>query len=89
MWRATTASHVNSSEKIMFQIKGVNEVAFKHLINIPPRFWSKSRFGTSISCDTLANNMSEAFNPVFIATRAKAIVTTLEEIRVYLMQRWE
>ena len=35
--RAATASHVNASEKIMFEIKGVNEEAFKHLIKIPPR----------------------------------------------------
>ena len=83
--RDATANHVNAWEKIMLEIKGVNEEAFKHLIKIPPRFWSKSRFRTSISCDTSVNNMSETSNSVFVAARAKPIVTMLEEIRVYIM----
>ncbi|CAK8567419.1 unnamed protein product [Lathyrus sativus] len=33
--------------------------------------------------------MSKAFNSVFVSARAKPIVTMLEEIIVYLMQRWE
>lgn len=86
MWRAATASHVNAWEKIMLEIKGVNEEAFKHFIKIPPRFWSKSRFRTSTGCGSLVNNMPEEFNSVFVAARAKPIVTMLEEIRVYIMQ---
>ncbi|CAK8567361.1 unnamed protein product [Lathyrus sativus] len=73
----------------MLEIKGVNEEAFKHLINISPRFWSKSRFPESSCCDTLVNNMSEAFNSILVAARSKPIVTMIEEIRVYIMQRWE
>lgn len=70
-------------------MKSVNEEAFKHLWKIPPRFWSKSRFRTSPGCDTLVNNMSEAFNSLFVAAKAKPIMTMIEEIGVYLMQRWE
>ncbi|CAK8577543.1 unnamed protein product [Lathyrus sativus] len=81
--------HSNAWEKIMHEMKSVNEEAFKHLWKIPPRFWSKSRFRTSPRCDTLVNNMSYAFKLVSIATRAKPIMTMLEEIRVYLMQIWE
>lgn len=33
--------------------------------------------------------MLEAFNNVIIEARAKPIVTLLEEIRTYLMERWE
>ncbi|CAK8573059.1 unnamed protein product [Lathyrus sativus] len=73
----------------MLEIKGVNEEAFKHLIKIPPRFWSKSRFQPSSCYDTLVNNMSEAFNFVFVAARSKPIMTMLEKIRVYIMQIWE
>ncbi|CAK8544325.1 unnamed protein product [Lathyrus sativus] len=73
----------------MLEIKGVNEEAFKHLIKIPPRFWSKSRFQPSSCCDTLVNNMSEAFNYVLVAARSKPIVIMLKEIRVYILQRWE
>lgn len=70
----------------MHEMRSVNEKAFKHLWKIPPRFWRKSRFRTSPMCDTLVNNMSKAFNSVFVVARAKSIVTMIEEIRVYLMQ---
>ena len=85
MWKATTSTHVNSWEKIMLEMRNVNEEEIQHLLNITQRFWSKSRFRTSPRCDTLVNNMSEAFNSVFVAARAKPIVTMIEEIRVYLM----
>ncbi|XP_058733729.1 uncharacterized protein LOC131605384 [Vicia villosa] len=39
-------------------------------------------------CDTLLNNMSEAFNSVILESRTKPLVTMLEEIRTYFMERW-
>ncbi|CAK8579156.1 unnamed protein product [Lathyrus sativus] len=89
MWKAANTSHSNAWEKIMYGIKNVSKEAFKHLWKIPPRFWSKSKFTTGPKCDTLVNNMLEAFNSVFGDERGKPVVTMLEEIRVYLMQRWE
>lgn len=70
-------------------MKDVNEEAFKHMMKKPPRFWSKSQFKTTSKCDNMLNNMSEAFNSVIIEARAKPIVTMLEEIRTYIMERWE
>ncbi|XP_017410986.1 uncharacterized protein LOC108323135 [Vigna angularis] len=51
-------------------------------------FWSRSRFTTATQCDTLTNNMLEAFNSVLVNTRTKPIFTMLEEIRLYMMKRW-
>ncbi|XP_058726169.1 uncharacterized protein LOC131597489 [Vicia villosa] len=81
MWKAAYASHPNAWEKIMRQIKDENPDAFNHIWKIPPRFWSKSMFKSGPKCDTLVNNMSEAFNSVFVTARAKPIVTMLEDIR--------
>jgi len=39
-------------------------------------------------CDTLVNNMSEAFNSVIVDARSKPIITMLEGIRLYIMNRW-
>lgn len=36
----------------------------------------------------MVNNMSEIFNGVIIGPRQKHIVTILEDIRGYLMDRW-
>ncbi|CAJ2636458.1 unnamed protein product [Trifolium pratense] len=89
MWKAANATYVNAWHREMQEIKTINIEAFKHLIKIPPRHWSKSYFTPEAKCDTLVNNMSEAFNSVIVGARAKPIVTMLEEIRVYMMERWE
>ncbi|XP_047159356.1 uncharacterized protein LOC124829828 [Vigna umbellata] len=52
------------------------------------RYWSRSRFTTQAVCDSLDNNISEAFNSVIVLAREKPIITMLEEIRLYLMKRW-
>ncbi|XP_022640537.1 uncharacterized protein LOC106770521 [Vigna radiata var. radiata] len=88
MWRAALATHPQQWENIMRSIKEVNEDAFRHLMSLPPRFWSRSRFTTTAKSDTLVNNMSEAFNSVLVNTRTKPIITMLEEIRLYMMKRW-
>ncbi|BAT92344.1 hypothetical protein VIGAN_07104200 [Vigna angularis var. angularis] len=72
----------------MLNIRAVNEEAYKYLIAIPPRYWSRSRFRTQAMCDTLDNNISEGFNSVLVQSRAKPIITMLDDIRLYLMKRW-
>ncbi|WVY96833.1 hypothetical protein V8G54_028984 [Vigna mungo] len=88
MWRTATTTHLQTWEMEMINIKDVNEDAFMHLIVIPPKYWLRSRFTTTTKCDTLVNNMSEEFNSVLVHTRSKPIITMLEDIRVYIMQRW-
>ncbi|XP_052735479.1 uncharacterized protein LOC108341416 [Vigna angularis] len=88
MWKAATATHPQTWEMEMRNIRAVNEDAYKHLIAIPPRYWSRSRFTKRAKSDTLVNNMSEGFNNVLISARSKPIITMLETIRLYLMQRW-
>lgn len=56
---------------------------------IPTKHWSKSQFTSGPMCDTLVNNMSEAFNSTIIIPRSKPVVTMCEDIRVYLMEKWE
>ncbi|XP_022632189.1 uncharacterized protein LOC106752824 [Vigna radiata var. radiata] len=88
MWRAATTTHPQQWDTEIRRMKEVNEDAFKHLMSIPPRFWSRSRFTTTTQSDTLVNNMSEAFNSVLVNTRTKPIITMLEDIRLYMMKRW-
>ncbi|XP_022635200.1 uncharacterized protein LOC111241422 isoform X2 [Vigna radiata var. radiata] len=58
------------------------------MFNVLCRFWSRSRFSGRPSCDTIVNNISEAFNSVIVDARGKPIITMLEEIHSYLMKRW-
>jgi hypothetical protein len=89
MWRAANATYPQAWKREMDEMKKANLDAFKYLIQISPRFWSKSYFKSGPKCDTLLNNMSEAFNSVIVGSRQKPIVTMMEEIRVYLMERWQ
>jgi len=52
------------------------------------RYWSRSRFNTNVKCDTLVNNVSEAFNSMIVDARSKPIITMLEDIRLYMMNTW-
>ena len=52
-------------------------------------YWSKSRFIPRPLCDTLVNNMSETFNSIIVQARSKPIVSMMEEIHLYMMQRWD
>ncbi|XP_022632658.1 uncharacterized protein LOC106780256 [Vigna radiata var. radiata] len=90
-WKAAKADDVecsynNSSTSLgnrNDQIKGSEPRGLQIPYKIPPRYWSRSRFTTTVKCDTLVNNMSEAFNSVLVHTRSKPIITMLEEIRLY------
>ncbi|XP_017426246.1 uncharacterized protein LOC108334825 [Vigna angularis] len=63
---AASATHPQTWESEMRNIKQLNDEAFKYLLKIPPRYWSRSRFSSTPQCDTLVNNMSEAFNSVLV-----------------------
>ncbi|BAT95865.1 hypothetical protein VIGAN_08268700 [Vigna angularis var. angularis] len=88
MWRATTTTYPQLWEAEMRKIKEINVKAFKYLIAIPPRFWSRSRFTPRSQSNTLVNNMCEGSNSVLVRSRCKSIITMLEDIRVYIMKRW-
>ena len=69
-------------------MKELNGEAYKHMIITPPRFWSRSYFKTDNKRDDILNNMSEKFNSVILESRAKPLITMVEEIRIYMMERW-
>lgn len=88
IWEVSKSTYSQSWEGKMREMRDVNEEAFKHMTKTPPRFWSKSQFKTTSKCDSMLNNMYEAFNSVIIEARAKPIVTMLEEIKTYKIERW-
>jgi hypothetical protein len=89
MWRAAKATYSNAFDDAMQEIKKISEPAFEYLKLIPAKHWSKSQFTNGPQCDTLVNNMSEAFNSTIVIPRGKSVVTMCEDIRVYMMERWE
>lgn len=61
MWRAAKATYPQAWEREMRELRAVNEEAFKYLIQIPPRYWSKSRFTAGPNatfCSTICLKLS-------------------------------
>ncbi|RYR20290.1 hypothetical protein Ahy_B03g065405 [Arachis hypogaea] len=88
MSKAAKATYVQDWERRMKEIQQVDQGSYNHLMEILTKYWSKSRFNYFPRVDTLVNNMCECFNSVIVEAREKPIVSMLEDIRVYLMNRW-
>nr|KAJ0188950.1 hypothetical protein LSAT_V11C800415220 [Lactuca sativa] len=52
-----------------------------------PKTWSRGFFQTGRCCDAVENRFSESFNVVIVDARKKPIITMLEELRLYMMDR--
>jgi len=89
MWREAKTTYRNAFEREMKAIKEISEEAFNYLCEIEPRHWTRAMFKGDSKCDTLVNNISEAFNSVIVVPRSKPVISMLEDIRVYVMERWQ
>ena len=71
-------------------IKAEDEDAYKWLIEKRPQHWARCNFRTGPKCEILLNNLCESFNgtrAVFMV-RQKPILSLLERLRMYLLQRF-
>ncbi|GJX88441.1 hypothetical protein Tco_0340455 [Tanacetum coccineum] len=71
----------------MDQIKQLDEGAYDYLIQRNPNSWSRAFFEMERRCAAFENGISESFNRAIMIPRHKPIITVLEEIRLYIMQR--
>ncbi|GKD35162.1 hypothetical protein Tco_1250671 [Tanacetum coccineum] len=78
---------ISDSHKIMDQIKQLDEGAYDYLIQRNPNSWSRVFFEMDKRCAAFENGISESFNRAILEPRHKPIITMLEEIRLYIMQR--
>jgi hypothetical protein len=87
LWMAARATTIPAWERAMQRMKSLNENAWKDMMAIPAKFWSRSHFKTDTQCDLQVNNMCEAFNRAILEYRDKPIITLLEGIKHYLTKR--
>ncbi|GKA89111.1 calcium/proton exchanger [Tanacetum coccineum] len=73
--------------QIMDQIKLLDVNAYDYLIQRNPNTWSRAFFEMDMRCAAFENGISESFNRAILGPRMKPIITMLEEIRLYIMQR--
>ncbi|CAI9279345.1 unnamed protein product [Lactuca saligna] len=86
-WRASKSTTEHAFKVVMKEIETLNPDAHQYLMEKDPKTWSRAFFQAGRRCDTVENGFSESFNVVIVDARKKPIITMLEEIRLYMMER--
>ncbi|CAI9266213.1 unnamed protein product [Lactuca saligna] len=86
-WYAAAVTTPAKFEQHMNEIKKLEPLAYDHLMERDPKTWSKAFFKTDKACDAYENGISESFNSVIEVARKRPLITMLEEIRIYVMER--
>ncbi|XP_057526227.1 uncharacterized protein LOC130805469 [Amaranthus tricolor] len=71
----------------MNEIKNISVEAYEYLAAIPAKHWSRHAFSSRSKSGMLLNNCCESFNNVLVEARGKPIISLMEWIRRYVMQR--
>ncbi|XP_023741915.1 uncharacterized protein LOC111889995 [Lactuca sativa] len=86
-WRPVKASTKQKFKHVMEKIKSLDTQAYDYLIDRDPTTWSKAFFKEGRDCDAVGNGVSESFNYAIRHSRRKPIITMLEEIMIFVMER--
>nr|KAJ0220123.1 hypothetical protein LSAT_V11C200099760 [Lactuca sativa] len=86
-WRAVKATTIPNFELAMEEIKSFDVGAYGYLIKRDPNCWSRAFFKVGMGCDAMENGVSESFNAAIEEARKKPLITMLEDIRVFVMER--
>lgn len=62
---------------------------YEHLMARNPKSWCRALFASGKACEVVENGMSESFNSVIDKARKKLIITILQEIRLYMMNKFK
>ena len=71
----------------MNSIKKIDPLAYEHLMERDPKSWCRALFEVDRACDAYENGISKSFNYVIDLARKRPLLTMLEEIRIYAMER--
>ncbi|KAK8694541.1 hypothetical protein V6N13_072090 [Hibiscus sabdariffa] len=82
--KATSEADFKKQEAAVGEVKGR---ALLDMLKKDPTHWSKAFFSTRSLCDSVDNNIAEAFNARLIGARHMSIISMFEEIRHYVMER--
>ncbi|GJY50406.1 hypothetical protein Tco_0441253 [Tanacetum coccineum] len=69
------------------EIKELDPTAYKWLVERNPNSWCRAFSEMNRCSTTFENGISESFNARIVPARGKPIITMLEDIRIYVMQR--
>lgn len=71
----------------MNSIQKIDPLAYEHLMERDHKSWCRAFFEVDRACDAYENGISESFNSIIDLARKRPLITMLEEIRIYAMER--
>lgn len=71
----------------MKEIRQLTPEAHASLMEQNPATWYKAFLQTGRECASFKNGILESFNGHILAARGKPIITMIEDIKIYIMQR--
>ena len=72
----------------MERIREESQAAYDYLMERDPRTWCRAFFRIGVACESIENGMTECFNVIIVDARKKPLLTMLEDIRLYMMERF-
>ncbi|XP_023755101.1 uncharacterized protein LOC111903563 [Lactuca sativa] len=87
-WAATKSTTEGDFKINMDRIKTLSEGAYDHLMAREPHTWCRAFFGSGLACESVENGIAECFNAVIVDARKNPRLAMLEEIRLYMMERF-
>ncbi|XP_071932925.1 uncharacterized protein [Coffea arabica] len=88
IWNIACCTTVEMYDKAMEELQAFDKDAYEWVKKTPhPRHWCKAYFPTHVKSDMIVNNLCESFNAHIKDARDQPIITMLEIIREYLMER--
>ncbi|GJS66421.1 hypothetical protein Tco_0680985 [Tanacetum coccineum] len=73
----------------MDEIKFFNLEAYEYLILRNPNTWCRAFFNLDVKCAAFENGILKSYHRAILLQRSEPIITMLEDIRIYIIQRWD
>ena len=86
-WVAAKSTTKGDFKFNMERIREISYAAYDHLMARELTSWCKAYFSTGLACEAVENGIAECFNAIIVDARKKPLLTMLEEIRLYMMER--
>ena len=85
-WRNFPEEFKDNLSKLGEMSQKAGEDLLKYLL-LPPHTWCKAYFSLRSECHMVDNKMLESFNGTIFKARFKPIVSILEDMRLYVMNK--
>ncbi|CAH9077220.1 unnamed protein product [Cuscuta epithymum] len=86
-WKCCKSASKREFEANLECLKSLSASAHEDILKVDPKFWCRAFFNRSIKCETVDNNLCEAFNGVIVPARSLLGYSQLEYMRKLVMQR--